>query len=162
MKALSPGALAAGFIGLTALALIAIGPPRSRKAPAPIAETPAQAPAPPSSVSARGFTLVSTNVDLPIDEATYPDGPHADIINANCTSCHSASMALTQPALSADQWKAIVTKMRETYHAPVAKTDIPAIVQYLTAMPSQKAAATIGKAEGSTPKLATDSAGMTG
>ena len=160
MKAPSPGILAAGLIGVTALTLVAVGAPNSRKAPSPISET--SEPAPPSSVSAKGFTLASTSVDLPVDEATYPDGPHADAINANCTSCHSASMALTQPALSADQWKATVTKMREVYHAPVAETDIPAIVAYLIAMPSQKAAPATGKAQDPDPKIAPDVSGGTG
>ncbi|KAJ8135218.1 hypothetical protein OY671_011569 [Metschnikowia pulcherrima] len=118
--------MAAGSIGSTGIILVSIGAPSSRKAPAPISET--SEPAPPTSVSARGFSLASTSVDSPVDDATYPDGPHADVINANCTSCHSASMALTQPALSADQWKATVTKMREVYKAPVAEKDVDAIV----------------------------------
>ena len=121
MKTPSPGMMAAGLIGLTGIILVSIGAPSSRKAPVPISEM--SEPAPAASVSARGFSLASTSVDLPADDATYPDGPHADVINANCTSCHSASMALTQPALSADQWKATVTKMREVYKAPVAEKD---------------------------------------
>ena len=90
MKTPSPGIMAAGLIGLTGIILVSIGAPSSRKAPAPISEK--SEPAPPTSVSARGFSLASTSVDLPVDDATYPDGPHADVINANCTSCHSASM----------------------------------------------------------------------
>ena len=117
-------------------------PPESRSSPS--LPSSRSAPSPPVSVSARGFSLTSTSVDLPADDATYPDGPHADVINANCTSCHSASMALTQPALSADQWKATVTKMREVYKAPVAEKDVDAIVAYLTAMPSQKVAPATG------------------
>jgi cytochrome c5 len=160
MRAPSPGTLAAGLIGLSALALIAIGAPSSRKPPEPIATT--SPPPAPSAVSAGGFTLTSASVDLPEDDATYPDGPHADVINANCTSCHSASMALTQPALSADQWKATVTKMREVYHAPVAEKDVAAIVTYLTAMPSQTAAPATGKAQDPDPKVAPDVSGGTG
>lgn len=149
MKTPSPGIMAAGLIGLTGIILVSIGAPSSRKAPAPISET--SEPAPPTSVSARGFSLASTSVDLPVDDATYPDGPHADVINANCTSCHSASMALTQPALSADQWK-----------APVVEKDVDAIVAYLTAMPSQKAAPATGKAQDPDPKVAPDVSGGTG
>jgi cytochrome c5 len=136
--------MAAGLIGLTGIILVSIGAPSSRKARSDIRDVRAGAAA---SVSARGFSLASTSVDLPVDDATYPDGPHADVINANCTSCHSASMALTQPALSADQWKATVTKMREVYKAPVAEKDVDAIVAYLTAMPSQKVAPATGKAQ---------------
>lgn len=158
MKAPSIATLSFGFVGLIALALVAIGPPNSRVAPPPAQP----AALPPPSVTARGFTLASTSVDLPIDDAQYPDGPHADVINPNCTSCHSASMALTQPALAPDQWKAEVTKMREVFHAPVAEADVPAIVAYLTAMPSQKAAPATGKAQDPDPKVAPDVSGGSG
>jgi hypothetical protein len=96
---------------------------------------------------------------MPIDDQQYPDGPNADIINANCTSCHSASMAMTQPALAPDQWKGIVTKMRDVYKAPVAEKDMPAIVSYLSAMPSQQSASPV---KASVPKQAPDSSGATG
>lgn len=152
MKAPSIGTLSFGFVGLTALVLVAIGPPNSRVAP-PLA--PPAAPPPPS-VTAGGFTLASTSVDLPIDDAQYPDGPHADVINANCTSCHSASMALTQPKLSAAQWKETVAHMRDGYKAPIAERDVAAILSYLMAMPSQKGAPT--ESEGD----AADVSGVTG
>ena len=71
-------------------------------------------------------------------------------------------MALTQPALSADQWKATVTKMREVYKAPVAEKDVDAIVAYLTAMPSQNVAPATGKAQDPDPKVAPDVSGGTG
>ena len=58
MKTPSPGIMAAGLIGLTGIILVSIGAPSSRKAPAPISET--SEPAPPTSVSARGFSLAST------------------------------------------------------------------------------------------------------
>lgn len=133
MKAPSIGALSSGLIGLTAVTLIAIGAPGSHVVQPQDAPT---APAPPT-VTAGGFSLVSESVDLPTDDTGYPDGRHAEVINANCTACHSASMALNQPPLSADQWKAEVTKMREVYKAPVAEADVPAIVAYLTGMSSK-------------------------
>jgi hypothetical protein len=34
------------------------------------------------------------------------------VVNGNCLACHSAGMVLTQPALSAAQWRAEVEKMR--------------------------------------------------
>ncbi len=83
------------------------------------------------------------------------------MINANCTSCHSASMALTQPALTADQWTATVTKMKEVYKAPVSEKDIPSIVDYLTALSAkQGSAAPAGKESGS--QGAPDAPGGTG
>ncbi len=147
MRTPSFGTLSFGIVGLAALVLVAIGPPGSRSVKTePVAATP-----PPQSVSAGGFTLTSTSVDLPIDDGGYPDGPHADVINANCTSCHSASMALTQPRLSAEQWTAIVKKMRETYKAPVVQTDIPAIVDYLTAMSGKLGPESIEGVSGQSP-----------
>jgi len=145
MKPPSIGTLSFGVVGIAAVTLIAIGAPNSRVAAPPTAPT---APPPPS-VSARGFSLASTSVDLPTDEGQYPAGPHADVINANCTSCHSASMALNQPPLSSDQWTAEVTKMREIYKAPVAQADVPAIVAYLTAMSAKQPGA--AKAKRKTP-----------
>ena len=103
-------------IGLTAFVLVAVVAPHSRAAA-------------PARVSAHGFALTSLTVELPFDETQYPDGPGADVINANCTACHSASMALTR-----DQWSAIVSKMADTYKAPIDRHDMPAIVAYLTAM----------------------------
>ncbi len=105
-------------------------------APAPL--PPASALAKPTEVSAAGFTLVSQSIELPDTDETYPAGPGADVINANCTACHSASMAQNQPALTGAQWTATVTKMRDTYKASISASDIPRIVRYLEAMPSQK------------------------
>lgn len=134
MKAPSIGLLSAGAIGLLVLALLVIGPPGTQVAPpAPGPSEPA-----PSSISVAGFKLTSASIDMPLDDQQYPDGPNADIVNANCTSCHSASMALTQPVLTADQWKATVIKMKDVYKAPVADRDIPAIVAYLTATSADK------------------------
>lgn len=143
MASSSPGLLAAGVVGLTAVVLLVIGTPGSRKPPAGIAAT--SAAPPPSSVSGNGFTLASIDIALPIDAATYPAGPNVDVVNANCTACHSTSMVLNQPRLTAEQWTATVTKMREVYHAPLADRDVPAIIAYLTAMPGQTAASEAGK-----------------
>ncbi len=139
METPSIGAISASILGIAVLVLIAIGAPYNREVEAP----PVPTASPPPSVSGGGFTLASVSVDLPIDDLQYPDGPYADVINANCTSCHSASMALFQPPLTTDQWKATVSKMREVYKAPVAEKDIAAIVDYLTAMSSGQADAAI-------------------
>jgi cytochrome c5 len=106
--------------------------------PAPPAA--AQAAAPPSQVAVGGVTLTSVSVQLP-DDQPYPKGPGADVMNANCTACHSANMVLNQPRLSADDWKGEVEKMRGTYKATVADKDVPAIVQYLTDMSGRLGAA---------------------
>ncbi len=119
--------MAIAMIG--AMALIVLGPWSDRQ---PSSSLPA-AKAPGAATVGRDFKLTSVAVDLPIDDKAFPDGPDAALVNASCTACHSASMVLTQPALSQDQWKAIVVKMRDIYHAPVQEQDIPRIVNYLSA-----------------------------
>lgn len=95
----------------------------------------------PGKVTAGGFTLTSTSITLPAETQLFPSGPHADAINGNCTGCHSASMVLTQPRLTPEQWQAEVKKMREVYKAPVAEADVPAILAYLGQLPGQSGAA---------------------
>ena len=138
--ALSFQAAAFGMVGLTAVTLALIGPPGSHKEPAqedpfsqtaaaPAPETPA--PKPIATVAAAGLTLKSVDVSLPMSDRTFPDGPHADVINNNCVACHSAGMVLTQPSLKRAEWQAEVNKMRNTYKAPVSDADAAAIVDYL-------------------------------
>ena len=81
------------------------------------------------------FELNSVSVDLPDSDRMFPGGPEADAINNNCLACHSAGMALTQPALSRTAWTAEVNKMINTYKAPVAPEDVGAIVDYLSKLP---------------------------
>ncbi|NNM75876.1 hypothetical protein HJG53_03010 [Sphingomonas sp. ID1715] len=59
---------------------------------------------------------------LPDDDVQFA-GPDADLLNANCLSCHSASMVLLQPRMSAEQWGHTVEKMRTVYKAPVEDAD---------------------------------------
>lgn len=124
--------------------------------PAPPAAAQAAA-APPSQVTGGGVTLTSVSIQPP-DDQPYPAGPGADVMNANCTACHSANMVLNQPRLSAADWTGEVEKMRGTYKATVADKDVPAILQYLTAM-SSKLGAT-GAPAPTAPSKA--SAGLTG
>ena len=85
-------------------------------------------------VEAQGVALTSTNVNLPDDAATFPNGLQVDAVNENCLACHSASMVLTQPRLDAAHWTAIVQKMRNSYMAPIPDGAVPDIVAYLAAM----------------------------
>lgn len=87
----------------------------------------------PATMAATDFTLTSTSVELPADDALFPPGPNVDLVNQRCLACHSASMALFQPALKPEQWRAIVEKMRDTYHAPIAPGDVQPIVNYFAA-----------------------------
>jgi hypothetical protein len=159
MRIPTNGVLVLSGLALTATLLASIGAPSARKPPVALATSTPE----PASVAAHGFALTSASIELPDDTGTYPDGPpHADRINANCTACHSASMALAQPPMSADQWTAEVTKMQEVYKAPVAKADVPRIVDYLVHMPSQHASAPTGRAQDPDPKGAPDVSGATG
>jgi hypothetical protein len=87
--------------------------------------------------AAAPLELKSVTVDLP-DEDRMFSGPGADAINNNCLVCHSAGMVLDQPALSREVWTAEVNKMITAYKAPVAPQDLPAIIDYLTRLPSGK------------------------
>ena len=76
--------------------------------------------------------LKSVSVHLPFGDKMFP-GPGSDAINQNCLDCHSADMVLNQPKLSRSAWTAVVDKMINSYKAPVAPADVPAIVDYLMA-----------------------------
>ncbi len=130
---MSVNTVAYGAVAVVALALFAIGTPaeRSRQAalnlpPASVAVV-AAAPV----VTAAGIALRSVSFNLPVADSVYPGGAVADVMNANCASCHSAGMVMTQPSLTRATWTEEVNKMRNTYKAPVAAEDVPAIVAYL-------------------------------
>lgn len=89
----------------------------------------------PATVQAGGITLRPVGADLPFNDTSLPDGPGADLMAANCQSCHSPGMIMTQPRLTQAEWTGEVNKMLNVYKAPIAKEDVPAIVAYLTAMP---------------------------
>ena len=144
-------------IGLAFLIVVSLGRQAfqdSLKAPPPAPP----AAAPPSQVTGGGLTLASASIELP-DDPPYPAGAGADLMNANCTACHSAAMALTQPAFSKAQWTATVEKMRDTYKAQVAEKDVPAIVDYLTSVRGKLGQASTS-ASSAAPKL--DRSGGTG
>jgi cytochrome c5 len=85
-----------------------------------------------STVSAAGITLHSVHAEFPSADRMFA-GSGADVVNANCTACHSPGMVLVQPPLSRAAWQEEVAKMRSAYKAPVEDADIPAIVDYLVA-----------------------------
>jgi len=74
--------------------------------------------------------------DLPPEPAAFRPGPNLDVVQNNCTGCHSADYIVTQPRgpkFRKDFWQAEVNKMIKVYGAPIADADIPRIVDYLTA-----------------------------
>jgi hypothetical protein len=129
-------AIAFGAVVVTCAVLFSIGTPDERTkrlgpaAPAAAAVA-SRATLAPSIATGGGTTLRSVSVEFPTSDRTFPGGAEADAINNNCLACHSAGMVLTQPTLTQTAWQGVVEKMRETYKAPIAAADAPAIVRYL-------------------------------
>ena len=72
---------------------------------------------------------------LPDETATFKPGTNLDVVQNNCTSCHSADYVKTQPQgpkFKKDFWQAEVTKMIKVFGAPIEDADVPKIVDYLT------------------------------
>ncbi len=88
----------------------------------------------PATAQAAGLTLRSVGFDLPTSDRAFPPGPGAELMAANCQSCHSAGMILNQPPLTRAEWTGEVNKMLHTYKAPVSEDDVAGIVTYLAAL----------------------------
>jgi mono/diheme cytochrome c family protein len=72
---------------------------------------------------------------LPVETAAFKPGPNLEIVQNNCTACHSADYVQTQPRgpkFKQDFWQAEVTKMIKVYGAPIDQADVVKIVDYLT------------------------------
>lgn len=92
------------------------------------------------------FAFADTAIQLPPDTSALPAGPNADVVGANCTACHSATMITMQPALKPEQWAATIRKMREVYKAPIAEGDVAAIQAYLDDLSERRRTATLAPA----------------
>lgn len=77
--------------------------------------------------------MKSVDVSLPADESQFT-GPDADLLNANCTGCHSPSMVLYQARMDPAHWAESVKKMRETYKAPIEDADAARLPAALAAV----------------------------
>ena len=84
-----------------------------------------------------GATMAApVNYTLPEETAAFKPGPNLDVVQNNCTACHSADYIKTQPQgekFKKDFWQAEVTKMIKVYGAPIDDADVPKIVEYLAA-----------------------------
>ena len=78
-----------------------------------------------------GAAASTVTITLPSDDVEFKPGPGADLATANCRTCHSAAYVYTQPPLNRKQWTAEVVKMQKAFGAPIADSDISAIVDYL-------------------------------
>jgi sulfite dehydrogenase (cytochrome) subunit B len=73
---------------------------------------------------------------LPNETAAFKPGPNLEVVQNNCTGCHSADYINTQPRgpkFKKDFWQAEVTKMIKLYGAPIDDADVGKIVEYLAA-----------------------------
>jgi mono/diheme cytochrome c family protein len=88
-----------------------------------------------------GFTAGSPHAapvsyTLPEETAAFKPGPNLEVVQNNCTACHSADYINTQPhgpKFKKDFWQAEVTKMIKVYGAPINDADVGKIVDYLAA-----------------------------
>jgi len=73
---------------------------------------------------------------LPEEKAAFKPGAGIEVVQNNCTACHSADYIKTQPRgekFKKDFWAAEVTKMIKVYGAPIDDKDVGKIVDYLAA-----------------------------
>lgn len=84
-----------------------------------------------------GATMAApVNYTLPEETAAFKPGPNLDVVQNNCTACHSADYIKTQPQgekFKKDFWQAEVTKMIKVYGASINDADVGKIVDYLAA-----------------------------
>ena len=88
-----------------------------------------------------GLVFASANAalvsyTLPDETAVFKPGPNLEVVQNNCTACHSADYINTQPRgpkFNKDFWQAEVTKMIKVYGAPIDDADVGKIVDYLAA-----------------------------
>ena len=89
-----------------------------------------------STLSIATATATPVNYALPEETAAFKPGPNLEVVQNNCTACHSADYIKTQPQgekFKKDFWQAEVTKMIKVYGAPIDDADIGKIVEYLAA-----------------------------
>ncbi|HXQ07381.1 MAG TPA: cytochrome c, partial [Bradyrhizobium sp.] len=94
-----------------------------------------------ATAAAAGLALGSANAapvsyTLPDETAAFKPGPNLEVVQNNCTGCHSADYISTQPRgakFKKDFWQAEVTKMIKVYGAPIDDADVGRIVDYLAA-----------------------------
>src|SRR5437016_5267482 len=76
------------------------------------------------------------NYKTPDEVAAFKPGPNLEVVQGNCSACHSADYINTQPRgpkFKKDFWQAEVTKMIKVYGAPIDDADAAKIVDYLAA-----------------------------
>ena len=90
-------------------------------------------------IAAYGLVAASAkpiSYKLPEETAAFKPGANLEVVQNNCTACHSADYIKTQPEgpkYKKDFWQAEVTKMIKLYGAPIDDADVSKIVDYLAA-----------------------------
>jgi len=89
-----------------------------------------------ATLSVAAASAAPVNYKVPEETAVFKPGPNLDVVQNNCSGCHSADYVKTQPPQGEkkkDFWKAEVTKMIKVYGAPIDDADVGKIVDYLAA-----------------------------
>ena len=89
-----------------------------------------------ASLSLAAAQAASIGYKLPDETAAFKPGANLEVVQNNCTACHSADYIKTQPRgekFKKDFWTAEVTKMIKVYGPPIEDADVGKIVEYLTA-----------------------------
>jgi len=79
--------------------------------------------------------VMPTSYQLPIETASFKPGSNLEVVQNNCTACHSADYVQTQPRgpnFKEDFWRSEVNKMVKIYGAPIDEADVSKIVEYLS------------------------------
>jgi hypothetical protein len=96
--------------------------------------------APPGGASAQGL--------YPQADHTLVDGEGRGLVQAYCTACHSLAPIVYHTGLTTEVWAKEVTKMRQTYGAPIDDATAAAITLYLQQHYAVPVPPPVGTAEG--------------
>jgi competence protein ComEA len=67
-----------------------------------------------------------------LDDSALPDGPGKDVLKKSCSPCHNASVIMTKPGHTDDEWADILNKMIGR-GAVLSDEDGDTLMQYLSA-----------------------------
>lgn len=73
----------------------------------------------------------STRIELPPEPVALKQNPGAELVQAQCLTCHSVEYITTQPPLPRKYWKSAVEKMQTKFGAPIPPEQVEALADYL-------------------------------
>jgi len=78
------------------------------------------------------IVLKSQKIKFPQGNLKFPgDAPGAKAAGDYCLMCHSRGMIDAQPALSLEQWKTEINKMRSVYGCPISEDKDKELADFL-------------------------------